>query len=574
MATHGALTGPATVAQFDRVQRRVSSCSGRPDELGRRASGVWSGRQLVHVQMSRASQSATSKEEVLRVLRQMAAAKSGGGLHGLLCGIFAQEEAALSVHERALERMQPVAAAYWSATVRGHQLTVAECLKHHHSSREAEVLAGRLATNQYKILHKSARHKLTQRRKLPARQLQPEAGALSTGRPAAVGTVQNNHSGETSAATRAPQEHREIQEWRPPAVPIVQAAWQIVPRRTARYVPDSAAQRKQLLRVQSWQLRRAIATDDPRDAFFSIGAMSKAIRDWCEREGRESEASPPLEVIESQLHRVEMPTALASNSGHIWSVLDEGPLDARQLTAMLGSAWAGEAVERLIGPRGKRPRPGQLSETEVRAAVGGSTHGASLALAASRAWSRLTKRQRREAGHSIMAVGAGVGLTALQAAHWLGPESVIETMAEPCSKTGPAGEVLVTAHGHKPTMVGRAEDPRLANGALGATLEVDTLRCSPYSKAGRKSDGRGKIEAALTERRKTLLTMAARRPLIVICETTDGLWGLPEVRRRYESLLQDCGAYDWEACRIDPAKHCGVGVGRCRVFYTAVRRGA
>ena len=344
----------------------------------------------------------------------------------------------------------------------------------------------------------------------------------------------------------------------PTSVAKLRPAADIIPPRRAAYAPVNRQSQDQLQAMKSLRLDRLLTREAP-DAFFAVGTMEKAVRAWRDGGGT---GMVPVSVIASAVTRSTLPCSCTADTGHVWSVREMAPLDSRQLLAALGSRFA----ERAVATASARA---ELTESMVRQALGGTTHGGLTAVAAARAMERMrAKRQHvRQEGATVGALGAGIGLSAAQLARAVGGK--VAFTAEGCESVGPAGDAMLRALGHSPRRFGRAEAEELATSAWRTDAEVVTMPCGAYSPAGSGKE----LHARLRELAAVMSGVAARRPPFVLVETSAGLWRTPDVRARYEAILLACGAYEWEALRIDPAEHLGLGVSRERVVYVGVREG-
>lgn len=378
---------------------------------------------------------------------------------------------------------------------------------------------------------------------------------------AAVGKWESNHPNTPDGLARATGEAT-IPVWKPATKGCRVSGLEVVGRRGYRYRPTDPQQMEQLCNVRSWRLRRVLRILKTEDAFFTIGGMTKLIGNW--REEHATDRVPPVRVLVKRCHALVLPMMLCSETGHVWSVADCGPIDEVQMLQALESKELVEAVRELLHMG--------LSASMLRSLAGQGTHGGATRVAIQRMMQRVRHRSRvqhpwnRGVGMSIGAVASGMGLTALQVAGIVGGN--VTWMAEGQRTAYTAGEQMMLMAGHVPTMFRQAEDARLAHRRWGVAIEVITLACAPFSQAG---NGK-KVEKALRELREVLAGTAARRPRTILYETTAGLWRTPDVRARLEAILQQMAGYEWEVAKVSPHRHCGVGVRRERVFYMAVRR--
>ena len=378
-------------------------------------------------------------------------------------------------------------------------------------------------------------------------------------RAAALGRMPVAQPDTPSAATAASGTEAWITEHvLPTAATKPRPAASIVPPRRAAYAPENKQSQGQLQAMRRLRLERLLSREAP-DAFFTIGTMEKAVRGWRDGGGA---GLVPIDVIEKAVTRLTLPCSCTADTGHVWSVREMAPLDERQLLAALGSRFAERAVEAAS-------TGAALTESMMRQALGGTTHDGLTAAAAARAMERMrAKRQRvRRAGATVGALGAGIGLSAAQLARAVG--GTVAFTAEGCEYVGPAGDAMLRALGHSPRRFKRAEAAELATPAWRTDAEVVTMPCGAYSAAGNGKE----LHARLRELAEVTSGIAARRPPFVLVETSAGLWRTPDVRARYEAILLACGAYEWEAMRINPIEHLGLGVSRERVVYVGVREG-
>ena len=344
----------------------------------------------------------------------------------------------------------------------------------------------------------------------------------------------------------------------PAAASAMRPAARVIPPRREAYKPENTQSQQQLRAMQGLRLERLLTSEAP-DAYFTVGTMEKAVRAWRARGGK---GLVPVCVVEGAVTRVKLPCSCTADTGHVWSVRDLAPLDDRQLLAALGSRFA----EKAVATAG---RQAALTESMMRRALGGATHDGLIAAAAARARERLRAKgqQVRRTGATVGALGAGIGLSAAQLARAVG--GTVTFTAEGCEAVGPAGDAMLRALGHSPRRFKRAEAAELAAPAWRVDCEVVTLPCGAYSPAGNGKE----LDARLRELAAAASGMVARRPAMVLVETSAGLWRTPVVRARYEAILRACEAYEWEAIRIDPAEHLGLGVSRTRVVYAGIRKG-
>lgn len=341
--------------------------------------------------------------------------------------------------------------------------------------------------------------------------------------------------------------------WSPPRVVSSREVMEVVLRRSREYVPRTMAQKRQLQRVEGWRLQRL-----PRcqEVVFAIGTMDAAVRKWRSKTGRLD--VPPLSVVRAAARRRVAPTALTSNTGHMWSAQD-GPFCERQMALYLATPCMAEVLRDLVMTK-------EISEPQMRALCGQATHGESTRLAVGRA---LTRAQQRHASVQLAALGAGVGFTWVQALQVAAPGSSLAWMAEAGEVEARTGQAVAARKGQAPLMFTRAEDAGLANRRLRVDGELWTLRCSPFSAAAAAS-GRGR-EAALRELHQVATQASARGSKWYVVETTAGLWRSRELRSRYEAILQSMSGVEWEALHTSPHVHAGAPVSRWRVFYIGVR---
>lgn len=347
---------------------------------------------------------------------------------------------------------------------------------------------------------------------------------------------------------------KRISQWEPARV-APQPPDQFLPARAAPYWPQQANQRRQWRKVQGWQLDRL-----QRRVTFSIGAMDKAVRTWRAGCPAERTGAPPLHVLRKAAWINSVPTACASESGHLWT--QEGPLDVAQLAATLSTPIAAAASLEIL-------HLGLLSESVLRGLHGQATAQSALLVAIE----RLNERAEGAlfaSKVSLGALGAGMGFSVTQAmltCEEKGTGATIVWAREDCPLAILAFRVLMKHVGQSVEAAGRAEEP-LEEGSR-AMGEIGTLRCAPLSQA-RAGNSAG-VEAALTELAAVTRACAARCPNFIIFETTSGLWRHPTIRRRYEGVLQAMKGYEWEAIRTSPLIHGGVGVNRDRVLYCGLR---
>ena len=386
-----------------------------------------------------------------------------------------------------------------------------------------------------------------------------ESAPARSARPPAVGQLPCTQEDAPAKQTEARAAQR-IDVWQPKAAGAVVPAHSLIPRRARPYKPKAGEQMSQWQRVRSWNTQRLVKAGGA-NVFFSIGAMEEAIRAWRTKTGAETERSPPVSILRPRADSAALPTMLASNSGFIWSVLDQAPLDAEQLAAATGAPELGVHLQRLVDE-------GLLTETELRAAVGGATYGGCLQVVAARCSQRLPARwlEGLPDGLTVGAVGAGLGITALQVAkYWNGR---VAFAIDACPKVGPAGFRLLELAGQEAEAIAlRAEEASLRTRRLRTAIEVITLRCSPFCPRSGKD-----LEAALLELWRVIQGVAARAPRVIVYENTAGLWEVDDTRARVEALLQTLQAYNWEAMVVDPVAHAQAGVHRKRVFYTGIRK--
>ena len=376
-------------------------------------------------------------------------------------------------------------------------------------------------------------------------------------RPPAIGRLPNLFPNvRVDPAIRRPLPPH-IPAWSPPASATRQAAVSSLPGRTRPYQPSCSAQSRQLENVRSWKLSRLIKRDG-RDVLFTIGQMQKAVRTWQQQGGA---GTPPVRILEKAAWRVRAPTGLASETGHIWSARLSAPLDAGQMAALWHSAWVAGGAQRLVTAR-------VASESQLRSLFGQATDGHSMEAALARLDTLSSGRLGRTASATIGAVGAGFGLSALQAARWLGAGAQLAWMAEACPIAQPAGRAMVEYYGHRPQYFARAEEAAMANPALRTTLEIITLRCSPFSRADpHYPQG---VDAAIGELLVVMERCAARLPSFIVYENTAGVAEDPSILRRLENALRvHLPNYVWGAIVTSPAQHADSGQGRWRVFFLA-----
>lgn len=357
-----------------------------------------------------------------------------------------------------------------------------------------------------------------------------------------------------------------------PAKRVDTAAHKLVPGRKKKHSPTEQQRARLLKRVKSWGMHRLLrSTEAGQELFFSIGAAKKRITAWVKASGATSEANPPLAVLRKVATTERLPTAMAAPSGQIWGVRAQGPMDVRMMAHMMGCGWMAEEAERLQWNGKGRARRGWLSEAKLIDAWGATTHYGSICKVWERAAARLGRWLRETAAQGrprVGAVCAGLGITALQLMRAMGGSATLVFLAEKEEGIREAALRLVQQFGHQPRAFALAESAEMAAVDLRADAEVVTLDCSPFSPAG---DGT-KVQGALQLLEAVMIGVASRRPKVVIYESTAGLWRYDEWRRAAERSLQSCQAYEWEALRVNPAAHLGLGVSRDRVFYVGILR--
>lgn len=403
----------------------------------------------------------------------------------------------------------------------------------------------------------------SQQQSAPTATSSPRSGALALRTPD-VGTLPNLHADVATAATKAGR--RLIASWVPPtSSPIATLA--SMPVRSCVYSPIEAQQLQQLATVRAWALSRFSGTAWG-SAVFAIGTMEKAVRKW-----RATHPTvlgpPPLAVLRVALCTVAAPTACVSSTGHLWTVRDLAPLDARQMAFIFGSPSLAPAFTALVVR-------GDISEYRMRSLWGQATHATAVREVVYRLCSRLGARAIPSAP-KINLLGAGAGITGLQVVDSLRSlggccSPSIAAAADACPIASAVGPSLLLAHGHNPHWFARAECPALATSAWSSFIDVVTLRCQPFSLAN-PNFPLG-VEAALNELCAVMAGVMLRRPRMIMYENTSGLWARPSLRRRLETVLLRTTEqiYDWESARLCPHQHWGECSLRDRVFYMAVLR--
>ena len=379
--------------------------------------------------------------------------------------------------------------------------------------------------------------------------------AAASSRSAAVGSYRCAFPDTLDPRTALTERLPRIAEHAPAMQGEVQAVVDLIPRRAKPYVPVDAQGREQLDRIRSLKLSRVLAAGE--GAVFSLRCMSDATR--------HIQGLPGKDVVSAAMRTGICPTMLSSPSGHLWHAfrplqgsIQVAPLDVGQCAALMQSEWSAPSVERMV-------RENMITEVQARSMYGQATAGCSVELVADRLLQRLGgSRWDRDVGRTVGATGSGLNLTALQLARVMGLQ--VRWMADGCPIAGPAGLRLTQDLGHSPEKWGEATSPLYASRKFRVAVEVVTLRCAPFV------HGEG-IEAALRELRFVMESVLVRRPRVVVYENTSGLWEKDEARRRVEMLLQRGETYRWESIRVSPAKHCGVGMERDRVFYVGILHG-
>ena len=343
--------------------------------------------------------------------------------------------------------------------------------------------------------------------------------------------------------------------------PASAASPNISPRATA-YVPPDPQAATQLERVQKWRLERLLSPTE-LDVVFAIGSFSKSIRAW--RKRTRSSHAPPLYVLRRAYSALRLHTPCVSASGHLWSVRDCAPLDARQLCEVLDTTSAASDLQAMV-------TDSTLSAYRLRCLCGQATHGGVMRRIIRRLHSLASARHPWPASPTLGLLGAGIGFSGLQAVAALGSSTAsILFAADACPRAAPAGRQLLSRRGHEPTWFARAEAPALASAEWHVTMEVITLRCAPVSWANAYYP-RG-VEGALHELWAVCAGVRARRPIAILYETTAGLWKRPDLRYRLERLLLAAlPEYQWEGAKLSPHRHANSRWSRDRVFYYAYLR--
>jgi hypothetical protein len=293
----------------------------------------------------------------------------------------------------------------------------------------------------------------------------------------------------------------------------------------------------------------------------TIGALRKAARLASKRARKTVLSHVPSGTL--------MGTMTASGSGSVWAMHYNAageasemlPLDATQLAHGIGS-------EELAAPLHTMSQKKGRSESKLRGWCGGTTHYSSLSTAMSRADQRMGGALSQAAEVTVGLDGAGLGVTGLQAIKWLHGKGRIVWAAECDAQTSEAGRDLMQSCGQQPRMHKRAEEAGLRGAKNHTDTELSTLDCSPYSNANMRFPAG--VEAALQELEAVISGAKTRRPKVLVCETTSGLWRHKELTRRYEYILSKSGLWDWEAILTSPHVHGGRRVRRWRVYYVGV----
>ena len=146
--------------------------------------------------------------------------------------------------------------------------------------------------------------------------------------------------------------------------PASVASPHVSPRATA-YVPPDPQAASQLRRVQQWRLERLLSSSEV-DVVYAIGSFSKSIRAW--RARSRSSRAPPLYVLRRAYSALRLHTPCVSASGHLWSVRDCAPLDARQLCEVLDTTSAAFDMQAMVDDS-------TVSAYRLRCLCGQATHG-------------------------------------------------------------------------------------------------------------------------------------------------------------------------------------------------------
>jgi len=350
----------------------------------------------------------------------------------------------------------------------------------------------------------------------------------------------------------------QVHERKLPQVPVEKTAVSTIGlRRTPHEVTDEQGKR-QLAKFQDLNIGRFLAAGE--SVVFSVGAMNDVIL--------EHDGKPPASAVRNALHKSVLRTMTASPTGHMWMASKSAagkvtlaPFDAAQCAAAMQSPWSAKHVQDMIDSQ-------VITESQMRSLYGQATAGAAVRLLMEDTEKRLATHWRRDTPPTVLALGAGLNLTALQICEWMG-DGEISDFAEGCPIAGPAGLQLTRQMGHNPTVWEKAHDPALAHKRHMGAVDLITGRCAPFSKAGNGAER----EAAFNELRYMLESATARRSRIIIWETADGAWENADTRRRIETMLLRCSVYEWEGIIISPHIHCGIGIMRKRVFYVGVMCG-
>ena len=219
--------------------------------------------------------------------------------------------------------------------------------------------------------------------------------------------VQRKPRSKASAATRSVQSNTllpgavatgtaSVPELRPRQVRVQVTAQAMIPARLAPYVPDDAQQVTQLLKVRSWCLGRLLRGAAPSaNFFFSIGALTEAVRKWREEEPRTREdAVPELKLLRKYASCEIVRTMTSQFTGHVWEVRDLGPLDAGQMAALQGVPQLAKSWQRLV-------EEGHVTASELRQLVGGGTQDGAV----ERAWQAALDLLTVEAKKALNATG-------------------------------------------------------------------------------------------------------------------------------------------------------------------------
>jgi hypothetical protein len=410
--------------------------------------------------------------------------------------MLADTEAGRKAMEAIASRVGPATMTRWRAVIEYHQQSCSAAEDSGLQETERHTVWLPRAIEQVDQLSKRARKAADSQMAPPGVVAPQDEDAVRLDRSAAVGQLRCAFPNMADPRTAAPEEASAISEWRPDVILDCGRGIECIPtRRTVHRCADPQGQ-EQMDRMRGLGLSRKRAAPDGRSV-FSVGAMSALVRKHGPR--------PPVDALRSQLDVEVLRTMVCTTAGHQWVVERSGrkcvlaPFDVAQSAACMQMAGTGPAVQRMVDD-------GTLTESQVRSLFGQATHRAAVRLVMDRAAARLVPGWRRELKPNVMAMGAGIGLTALQVCEWLG-DGNIAVMVEGCPIARPAGVRLATEMGHSPKVIEEAHDPELGSRRFGILVDIITLQCAPFSKAG---DG-AMVEAALNELLHVMAAAATRR---------------------------------------------------------------